>query len=295
MPEGPEVQTVVNGLQACITGRRIAGVTFAGGAESMVETGADSLKAAVAGQTVAGVTRRGKYVDIVLESGMHVLLHLMMTGRLVFRDSQAAPPLDPPRFLRFVLAFDGGAELCLGDQRKWAKLVMLPAAEVARYAGIRRLGVDVLTDDFTFERFKALLDSRARLHSFLLDQARLSGLGNIYVNEALFHARLHPLRTPASLSEAEAGALFHAIYDVVRAAVAQRGTTFSDFWSPDGAPGGYQYKLQVFQREGEPCLCCGTPIARIKLGNRSAFYCPQDQPAPPDAGSPENPANSQRT
>lgn len=277
MPEGPEVQTVVNGLSAHLVGRRIADLHFAESAESMVETGADHLREVAAGQTITGITRRGKYIDIALGSGMHVLLHLMMTGRVVIRDPKARQSPDSPRFLRFVLRFDDGTELHLGDQRKWAKLVALPAGEVASYAGIRRLGVDVLTDFFTLPRFKTLLNSRARLHSFLLDQTRLSGLGNIYVNEALYHARLHPLRTPASLDDAETKALFHAIRTVVREAVEQQGTTFSDFWSPDGAPGGYQHQLQVFQREGEPCPNCGTPIERIKIGNRSAFFCPKDQ------------------
>jgi formamidopyrimidine-DNA glycosylase len=280
MPEGPEVQTIVNGLRRHVVGRRIAGLRFIDDAAKMLELAGpfqrQGIDTAIIGQTITGVTRRNKYIDIALESGAHVLLHLMMTGRLVLR--QGSAPLEPPRFLRFVLTFEDGAELCLGDQRKWARLVVLPGESVDEYEGIRRLGVDVMSDAFTFERFSALLGSRRNLHGFLLDQAKLAGLGNIYANEALFHAGLHPLRTPNSLDEAEARALHRAIREVTAEAVRLCGTTFSDFWSPDGQEGEYQHFLQVFRRAGESCRRCGAPIERLRMGNRGAFYCPQCQP-----------------
>lgn len=279
MPEGPEVQVIVNGLRVHIVGRCVVGVTFIDGAENMLElAGTASLDEAVIDQTVINVTRRNKYIDIALASGMHVLIHLMMTGRLVLRGGPQS--LAYPRFLRCVFTFDDGAELCLGDQRKWAKLVVLPEDAIPTYKGIRKLGVDVMSDAFTFERFRRLLASRRYLHAFLLDQTKLAGLGNIYVNEALFHAGLHPLRTPASLTEAEALALHCAIRDVTQEAVRQGGTTFSDFWSPDGRQGEYQHFLHVFRRADQPCRHCGTTIERLSLGNRGAFYCPHDQPLP---------------
>ncbi len=292
MPEGPEVQTIANGLRALVVGLIFKGVTFFGDAAKMVESMTpDQLQDAIAGQTVVDVGRRGKFIDIALDSGMHLFIHLMMTGRLVFQDD--AHHNEPPRFLRCAFAFENGAELYIGDQRKWAMIVCLPADRIETDKRFARLGVDALTDAFTFERFRALLTSRRNLHTFLLDQNKLSGLGNIYVNEALFQAGLHPLRPANALSEAETMALYHAIRCVVREAVRQLGTSFSDYWMPDGTPGEFQNFLHVFQRRGEPCLRCGTPIERIGMGGRGAFFCPHDQPLETrrevEKGLPESP------
>ncbi|MCZ7542913.1 MAG: DNA-formamidopyrimidine glycosylase [Anaerolineae bacterium] len=288
MPEGPEVQTIVNGLRALITGLTIEDVSFFDDAARMVSpASADELTHALRGQAVVAVGRRGKFIDIALDSGMHLLIHLMMTGRLLFRDE--AYNIARPRFLRCAIAFAGGAELCLGDQRKWAMILYLPAAQIDADSRFRKLGVDVLGDDFTYDRFRALLTSRRNLHAFLLDQARLSGLGNIYVNEALFQAGLHPLRAANTLSDAEAMALYYAIYHVVREAVRQLGTSFSDYWMPDGTRGEFQNFLYVFQRAGAPCLRCGAPIERIGMAGRGAFFCPQDQPLAPPARPPAPP------
>lgn len=285
MPEGPEVQTIANGLRALIVGLTFTGATFFGDAVKMVEpVSADALGGLIAGQRVTGVGRRGKFIDIALDSGLRLFIHLMMTGRLVFRD--AAHPNERPRFLRCVFTFEGGAELCIGDQRKWARIVCLPAGQIEAHPHFRALGVDVLTDEFTFARFRSLLTSRRPLHTFLLDQSRLSGLGNIYVNEALYQAGLHPLRRAGALTDNEAMALYHAIRHVVREAVRQLGTSFADYWMPDGTPGEFQNFLHVFRRKGEPCLRCGALIERIGMGGRGAFFCPNDQPLEPGQAAP---------
>ena len=294
MPEGPEVQTIADGLRALITGKTFSAVAFFGDAVRMVDqSDATALEAMIAGQPVIDVGRRGKFIDIALGNGLHLLIHLMMTGRVVFTD--ATHPLEPPRFLRCSFTFTDGAALHLGDQRKWARLLCLTdeqlATEQAATGGRSRLldlGVDALGDEFTYPRFRALLTSRRNLHTFLLDQKKLSGLGNIYVNEALFHAGLHPLRAANSLSETEAMALYYAIRHVLREAVRQLGTSFSHYWRPDGTPGAFQNFLHVFRRAGEPCLRCGTPIVRNGLGGRGAFFCPNGQSYggdPPPPGS----------
>jgi formamidopyrimidine-DNA glycosylase len=285
MPEGPEVQTIVNGLRERIVGLTIAGAMFTEGAEGIVAPmSAADFQDAVTGQTVTGVRRRGKFIDIALSSGAHLVIHLMVSGRLIFRDDRGQG--ERPRFLRGVLEFDNGAELCLADLRKWARVVVLAGDQVETYKCFRDLGVDVLSAQFTFAGFGELVGSRCKIHTLLLDQKRLSGLGNIYANEALFHAGVHPTRPAISLSEAEAMALYYAIRHVTKAALRQKGTTFSDYRTPDGGTGQYQGFLRVYRRAGEPCLRCGTPIERIPIGGRGAYFCPKDQPLGSTAQTP---------
>ncbi|HIE01305.1 MAG TPA: DNA-formamidopyrimidine glycosylase [Thiotrichaceae bacterium] len=277
MPEGPEVQTIVNGLQNKIINHRIENITFAEGAESMVAPLTPSdFRTLIANQIVTNVHRRGKFVDIELSSGIHLIIHLLMTGQIIFNNDPHNS--QPPKFLRIVFQFENGQELYIADKSTWVKIVCLSRDEIKTYKKFQDLGVDVLSEQFTFTTFyETLTKSQRMIHSLLLNQKSLSGLGNIYVNEVLFYAGINPPQKANSLLQADAMALYYAIRHVTKEALQQKGTTFSDYRTPDGGKGQYQNFLKVFKRAGKPCIRCGTPIERMKVAGRSAFLCPRDQ------------------
>jgi len=282
MPEGPEVQTIVNALAANLKGRRIAFTQFVAGAElkMIAPWELSRFRREVIDQTVAGIVRRGKYIDIELSSGLHLVLHLLMTGQLILQNSDAFE--ETPRFLRCVLGFDNGTKLFMADKSTWLRIVPIHESQLSSYRGFLSLGVDVLSQDFSVTQLERTLIGNTKIHSLLLDQTKISGLGNIYVNECLFHAGIFPMRKASSLSEPEVLALFHAIRNVAREALRQRGTTFSDYRTASGEPGNYQNFLKVFKRAKQRCTRCGATIRRTKAGGRSVFYCPTEQAMPLD-------------
>jgi len=277
MPEGPEVQTIVNGLRSTIINHRIRNITFTEGAESMVAPLTPSdFQSLVANQVVTNVHRRGKFVDIELSSDIHLIIHLLMTGQIIFNNNPSNT--QRPKFLRIVFQFENGQELYIADKSTWVKIVYLARDQISRYQKFRDLGIDIFSEQFTFTSlYKMLMKSQRIIHSLLLDQKLLSGLGNIYVNEALFYAGINPLKKANFLSRDSAMALYYAIRHVTKEALRQRGTTFSDYRTPDGGKGQYQNFLKVFKRIDQPCARCGTPIERRKVGGRSVFFCPKDQ------------------
>ena len=277
MPEGPEVQTIVSGLHQRLINTRLIDVVFIDNGKSMVEDmSMEDFQNTVISQTISGVHRHGKYIDIALRSGVHIVTHLKMTGQLIYNDT---PTEDSrPRFLRCIFQFDNGAELCLADRSTWVKFTLLDDNQIATYTKFQALGIDIFSEDFTLDNFMSLFTSRRAVHSFLLDQKICSGLGNIYVNEVLFYSGIHPKKPANSLSVAERTALYYAIRHVTAQALKQKGTTFSDYRTPDGSKGQYQNFLKVYKRLNECCLRCGDSIQRIKVGGRSAFFCSKCQP-----------------
>jgi formamidopyrimidine-DNA glycosylase len=281
MPELPEVETVVRGLGESLPGRTITGVDVhwerSIGAPAPA-TFADRL----IGQTVTGVRRRGKWIVIELKSGDALLVHLRMTGQLLIEHARS-PDGD---YTRVVVRLDNGVRLRFSDMRKFGRLVLTEdASEV-----LGGLGPEPLADDFTVGRFQRMLvQRRGRIKSLLLNQRFLAGLGNIYVNEALWQARIHPLRAANSLSPAEAKRLYSTIRSVLRAAIEAGGTTLDNgnFKQADGEAGAFINQLQVYGREGELCDCCEAPIERITVGQRGTYFCPCCQEAEPsDEGGP---------
>jgi formamidopyrimidine-DNA glycosylase len=277
MPELPEVETVVRGLRAPLTGRTIAKVTVRWPG-SIGTPDADTFVEQVTGRVVTNIDRRGKWILIRL-SGDHTLLaHLRMTGQLVLEPAER--PDD--EYTRVILYLDNGQRLRFSDMRKFGRLILTQdSSEV-----LEDLGPEPLAKDFTVERFKRMLaPRRGQIKSLLLDQRFLVGLGNIYVNEALWRAGVHPLRSADSLSAAEVEALYRGLRSVLRAAIVEGGTTLDNgnFRQVDGSSGDFASRLEVYGRECEPCLRCGASVKRIKVGQRSAFLCPCCQPMPGDA------------
>ncbi len=272
MPELPEVETVARGLRALLQGRTITGVTV-GWPRTIACPAVDEFREQIAGRRVMSISRRGKYVILTLDRG-YLLIHLKMSGRLYV--VPAEQPLD--KHEHTVFEMDGGQQLRFHDVRKFGRVCLVDEAE--QVTG--ELGPEPLSDDLTLAEFCRRLETRSgRLKSLLLNQAFLAGLGNIYADEVLFRAGLHPQRSAASLTPAEQARLYEAIRTVLRRAVASRGTTLGDGGYVDvrGQAGDYQDQIAVYGRTGEPCVRCQTPIERLVIGGRSSHYCPHCQPA----------------
>lgn len=276
MPELPEVQTVAAELHARLPGRVIEGAEVLW-PRTVGHPSAEEFAAEVADARVEGVGRRAKYIVIRLEGGARLLVHLRMTGRITIEPATA--PRDP--YTRLVLRLDGGDELRFADTRKFGRWYLLQPGEEPPLASFAALGPEPLEEDFTPEIFAARVAARrGNVKAALLDQRLVAGLGNIYADEALFRAHIHPRRTLQSLRPEEVAALHAAIVHVLRRAVGSGGTSFSDYRTTWGQLGGYQEELSVFRQTGAPCPVCGTPIERDVVAGRGTHYCPHCQAMP---------------
>jgi formamidopyrimidine-DNA glycosylase len=281
MPELPEVETVARSLRPRLVGREVRAVETSGLALRR-PIDKKALRKALVGARVDSVERRGKYILVAATSrtagAQLVVAHLGMTGRFLFCDADA--PLAPHTHARFLLDENGPRELRYVDPRRFGQIAVYPAATAARSDELSVLGVDPLEPAFTVEWLRAELDtSRRDLKSFLLDQGRIAGLGNIYVCEALHRARLHPERRADEVTADAARRLHAAIREVLETSIKNRGTTFSDYVDADGEFGSNQSALGVYGREGERCraLKCRGTIVRIVQAGRSTFFCPVHQ------------------
>jgi formamidopyrimidine-DNA glycosylase len=275
MPELPEVETVRRGLAAQIVGRVFIGLSYLEWPRTIEAPAPEELGRRIAGRRVEAVRRRAKFLVIALDGDENLTIHLRMTGQV------SVAPQDAPRdrFARVALAFADGNELRFSDIRRFGRIALLNEAELA--ARLRDLGPEPLDDRWTSADFAAALARRrTRLKPLLLDQSFLAGLGNIYVDEALFRARLHPLTVAADLPTEGATALHAAIREVLTDALGSGGTTFSNYRDAYGQEGDYYERRRVYARTDEPCPACGTQIARIVVGGRGTHFCPACQPAP---------------
>jgi formamidopyrimidine-DNA glycosylase len=272
MPELPEVETIVRSLRSDLSGRIIlaAAVSWP---RTVAASTVEAFRQRIAGQRVETVGRRGKYITLRLSGGDWLLIHLKMSGRL-----QVAPAETPPgEHVRAVFYLDDGRQLVFRDPRKFGRLHLTDDPETVLGA----LGPEPLADDFTPGAFAdRLRRRRGRLKPLLLNQQFVAGLGNIYADEALFAARLHPQRTADTLSDAEIAALYHAVRRVLHQGIENHGTTLDDRGYRDARDeaGSNQENLYAYGRTGQPCAECGAPIQRIVLNGRSAHFCPHCQP-----------------
>lgn len=274
MPELPEVETTVRDLRRFLPGRTIDKVLYADWPRMIQTHPLEVFSELLAGEQVLGLERRAKYVIVDLSHEKFLLFHRKMTGNLFFREAGA--PAD--KYSRVVIGFTDGTELRFTDLRKFGRVYLfLGQAEMNRL--LDRLGPEPLLDSFTLDTFQEILRPRkGKLKTLLLDQAVLVGLGNIYVNEALFVSGLHPQRPVQSLNDPERERLYHAIRQVLNAGIENRGTTLSDYLDGEGQKGRNQDTLFVHERAKEPCRNCGTPIIKIVVGQRGTYLCPNCQP-----------------
>ncbi len=271
MPELPEVETIVNELAPALAGRNVAAVAVRD--PMVLPQGEAEFRRCLVGQCIERVHRRAKYIIGDLQNGEKLVVHLGMTGRLMLRPAGA--PED--RFTRATIVLDDGRELRYADQRKFGHLSVMKAEDWAVRES--RLGPEPLSEDFTAGRLeKMLARHKGALKALLLNQTFLAGLGNIYADEALFDARLHPEQPANSLSCQEVRRLFESIRRVLRRGIANRGTTFSDYRDARGRPGRNQLSLAVYQRQDQACPKCGGVVERVRVGGRSSHFCPRCQP-----------------
>ncbi len=278
MPELPEVETIVRKLRGAIIGKRVAAVSLSGKALRRPVPG--DIAARLRGRTIRMVHRRGKYMILEMEPSAFWLIHLGMSGRLFC----SAGPVERVKHTHATIRFDDGWELQYRDPRRFGLMDVAEGKDPSAFSEIRNLGKDPLGPEFEKHWLSLeLAKTRRDLKSFLLDQRKIAGLGNIYVCEALYRARLHPARRCNTLTLTDAGVLARSIRAVLAAAIINRGTSFSDFADADGEPGNHQNFLHVFFREGQRCRRCHAVILRMRQSNRSSYFCPGCQVGGPGA------------
>lgn len=279
MPELPEVESVVRGLRTNLPGRRVADVRIH--RPDLLRVRPEAFRSRAMDRAVLEVERRGKNILILLDSGDRAIVNLGMTGRLVLGGA-GSQVLSDLSHVAVELVLDSNWVLVYDDVRRFGVLEILSAEEWE--ARDRSLGPEPLDPHLDGAGFHAILGlSRSPIRNLLLDQRRIAGIGNIYANEALSRAGVHPARPARSLSAAEADRLLEGAREVLTAAIAEGGTTLRDYRNAEGMPGKYRRLLRVYGREGAPCPACGVPIQRIVISNRSAFFCPRcqrDEPGP---------------
>lgn len=277
MPELPEAETIVRGLRAAsLPERRIADLRIHH--DDVLRDEPRAFRGRTKGRTIRDVRRRGKNVVLGLEGGGRIVINLGMTGTLL-PDPPADGP-EAPTHPAVVFELDRG-RLVYQDVRRFGRLAYMDEGAYERWS--EGLGPEPLDDTFSADDLAARLTrSRSPVRSWLLDQGRIAGVGNIYANEALHRARVHPARPARSLSGDEARRLHRALRDVLLAALDAGGTTIRDYRNASGEEGVFAGRLRAYGREGEPCPRCDATIQRAVFGSRSAFFCPDCQPESPD-------------
>jgi formamidopyrimidine-DNA glycosylase len=273
VPELPEVETVRRRLAPLVEGRTIASAEIVD--PRLTRPVPPGLVAdALVGERIAAVERRGKYLLWRLGSGRTLVVHLRMTGSLLHA---AAGDLPADAHRRATLALDSGAAVGYRDVRRFGTWELLDDGHLRPYLA-SRLGPEPLAPSFTSARLARIVDGRrAPIKSVLLDQRRIAGVGNIYADEALWRARIHPRRPAGELDAPEIQRLHRAIRAALRRGVELNGSTLRDYVAPDGEGGGMQHEFHVYGRLGEPCDRCGRPIERIVVGGRGTWLCPRCQ------------------
>ena len=278
MPELPEVETFAVELRPHLVGQRFVAAHVLW-PRTLAEPDAIALDRRLRERVVVAVGRRAKYLVIGLDSGESLIVHLRMTGRLEVID-QDDPALTGPH-LRAWFELAGGQRLAFTDTRKFGRIWLV--RDMASVIG--KLGPEPLEWTFTPEVLAERLHGRrTAIKPTLLDQGVLAGIGNIYADESLFMARIHPLRPAASLTDEDIVALHSAIRQTLSQAIGNRGTMLRDYRPPYGAEGGHQDHLLVYQQTGKPCPRCGAPIERIRVTQRSTHFCPRCQQFDASAG-----------
>jgi len=279
MPELPEVEVVRLFLDQHLIGKIIANIEILN-PKSFI--GNPKL---VEGQKITKTSRVGKQLSIYLGNNLILLFHLKMTGQIILGEfvfGHPTPKEDksilPNKSTRLVFNFSNGSKLFFNDQRKfgWVKLVTPDELKDSQ----KNLGLDILSSKFTPKYFYQQIQNTSRpIKIVLLDQSKFAGIGNIYANDSLFLSKINPLTPSSKLNFNQASLLHHFLIQIMTDSIKAGGSTAKDnkYIHPDGSSGQHQFNFQVYQRAGEPCLVCQTPIKRIKIGGRGTFYCPKCQ------------------
>ena len=271
MPELPEVETIKNELSPWVVGQSFTQVTIFD-AQLVPETSTEELGRRLVGHTIHSLERRGKYLLFNLSGGQSLIVHLRMTGSLLLN------PGGIDRYARAVFCFSNGTRLVFHDQRRLGLIRLVENAETV----VGKLGPEPLAGSFTPDVLAGLLNKHhIPIKAALIDQGIIAGIGNMYADEALFAARIHPLRKADTLSPEEIQTLYHSIRNVLWSAIGSKGASVDTYVRPEGQLGVAQFDFKVAHRNGQPCPVCGSPIQRISLRNRGAYFCPHCQPSIP--------------
>ena len=271
MPELPEVETIRTGLEPALVGRRFEQVEIRDPRLTRPFE-PEAVAAELEGERVAALERRGKYLIVRFESGRVLLVHLRMTGS--FLHVRTSDPGDGDPYGRAVVRLDDGSDVVYRDVRRFGTWLLLEPGQLDSYLE-PRVGAELLGRGRPAPAIaKRLAGRRAPIKALLLDQRLFAGVGNIYADEALWWARIHPLRPGGELAAADVQELVRGVRRALRTGIARRGSTLSQYRGPDGAPGRMQHEFRVYSREGEPCSRCGTPIEKTRAGGRGTWYCP---------------------
>jgi formamidopyrimidine-DNA glycosylase len=275
MPELPEVETIRRQLAPSLEGRRLERVRVLD-PRWCEPAPPEAIEDALRGREIERVGRRGKYLILSLVDDVHLVMHLRMTGNLLLTEDSEDPP-----HLRVDMGLDNGQRLLFVDVRRFGTGdVLLGSDALADYFD-SRLGVEPLSPDFTAEALRALARGRKQpVKAFLLNQERIAGVGNIYADEALFRAKIHPLRQVGTLRRPQIEALRAAVVESLELGIDAKGASIDDYRHVDGARGSFQDRFLVYSRAGEPCVRCGTPIQKLRAAGRGTYVCPNCQRRP---------------
>lgn len=270
MPELPEVETVVRSLRQPLIGRTIEHMWY-DWARTIHSPDPDQFAARIAGQRFTAIKRRAKYIVCELDSDI-LIVHLKMTGRLYVSPDDASDHAD--KWVHFRLQLDNGHQLRFSDYRKFGKVYLTHDLETIT----GKLGPEPLSPAFTLDVFKARMKGRSKqIKPLLMDQTFIAGVGNIYADEALHRAQIHPMQPVDQLDEDTIARLYTMIQTVLKDGIAREGASVDWYRKPDGTQGSMQNYLFAYDRTGEPCYTCGTPIEKIRVAQRGTHYCPNCQ------------------
>lgn len=282
MPELPEVQTIISDLNKKIKGDTITGF-WSDWPKAIKNLSANKFTKEIKGRKVLGARRIGKNIFIDLSGNKIIYIHLKMTGHLLVKSVKVKGKSyfndKVNQYIHHIWYLGKNKTLEFSDLRKFGKILLIDTDKLKDVKEIKELGIDVMGPEFTQRFFNSLLDEKKnkKIRDILMDQNLISGIGNIYASEILFEAGIMPARIAKDIKPEEKSKLYNAIKRVFEKAIKLRGTSDSDYRDTGGAPGNFQKVLKVYRREGQRCRKCGTIVKRIKMGQRSAFYCPHCQ------------------
>jgi formamidopyrimidine-DNA glycosylase len=263
MPELPEVETIKHDLKSLILNKRIKDIKIFDKI-FLKKPKTPSAWRKIIGSKIKGIERKGKILIISLTNGYKILIHLRLTGQILYGGNHEA---------KIKIFFSDGSHVSYLDRRRFGEWWLLKKEE--QHPLVKELGIEPLDERFSLNYLNGLLRSKnQKIYNFLMDQKNIAGLGNIYTNEILYLAKIHPSRNTKKLKEEEIERLFYAIKEVINKALKARGSSIDTYLDPWGNPGKYTYQHLVYGKEGEFCPRCPNKIMRIKFGNRSVYFCP---------------------
>lgn len=277
MPELPEVETIRSQLQKLIVGKKIIRVEVS--LPRMVKLSLDKFTKIVVGSKVKSIKRRAKILIFELSNGWSILVHLKLSGRLIFREKGEALKGEDTKWNHLIYYFSDGSRLFHNDLRQFGYVKLVKTNELAEFFKKEKIGPEPLEKDFTLDDFSMILrhKPKAKIKQFLMDQQNIAGIGNLYSDEILFFAEVHPLRKISDLNNEEIKKIFEGIKKMLPEAVKFQGSSVDLYLTAFGREGEYVPRLKVYGREGEKCRKCHGIVERLKVGGRSAHLCPHCQ------------------